>query len=89
VRTPRRQEDQKVFKHKTDIDRLVERSKRFRNAHEGVAKEMGEGHLLCANCKIEVKLDVSQVENYLREGWPKCCVGTLTGGTMRFFRRPA
>ena len=72
-----------------DIDRLIKRSKKFAKAHNAVAQNMGEGYLLCANCKTEVKLDVTQVENYLREGWPKCCAGTLTGGTMRFFRRPA
>jgi hypothetical protein len=76
-----------------DVDRLIKASATFRNAHNGAVTLMENGLLICENCGTEIKLDRVQVENYLREGFPKCCVGTLKGGTMGFFRtndrRPA
>lgn len=69
-----------------DIDRLIKRSAKFAKVHQSVASRMGEGYLLCGNCGTEKKLDVQQVEKYLREGWPECCAGTLKGGTMGFFQ---
>ena len=78
-----------MFKRPSDIDRLVKASKGFRSSHRSVVARMAEGYILCANCQTEIKLDKTQVENYLRAGWPKCCVGTLKGGTMQFIRRSA
>lgn len=77
------------LKRETDIDRLIKASRKFRDPHESIVTQMAEGFILCANCRTRIQLDRVQVENYLRNGWPLCCPGTLTGGTMQFHRRSA
>lgn len=56
-----------------------------REAVATLAERMGRGCLRCGNCGKEEQLSLEMVEKCLLEGWPKCCKGTLEGGTMGFF----
>lgn len=50
---------------------------------------MGRGFLECGNCSRRDHLTSHAVKGYLSNGWPKCCAGTIAGGTMNYYANEA
>jgi hypothetical protein len=53
--------------------------------HSGAARMLGRGFIRCGNCERREDLTPRTAEEYLRDGWPECCPGTLKGGTMDYY----
>jgi hypothetical protein len=54
--------------------------------HRSAAERMSTGFLQCGNCSRVIELRLELVIQYLHQGWPVCCKGTLNGGTMHYHR---
>jgi hypothetical protein len=55
------------------------------NMHSDAARMLGRGFIRCGNCARRENLTPRTAEQYLRQGWPICCEGTLQGGTMNYY----
>lgn len=58
---------------------------KLQGMYSDLARRLACGFLRCGNCGRRQDLHPRTAEEYLREGWPVCCEGTLHGGTMNYY----